>query len=81
MATVRSWPGRIVPPAVILQRWFWGWMGSTMAGLVLGMVYLPRTWILLVAKSCLMALSLRKTLPPMQLVWSVLTTTALNWTD
>ena len=52
-----------------------------MAGLVLGMVYLPRTWILLVAKSCLMALSLRKTVPPMQLVWSVLTTTALNWTD
>ncbi len=52
-----------------------------MAGLVLGMVYLLRTWMLLVAKSCLMALSLRKTVTPMQLVWSVLTTTVLNLMD
>ena len=56
-------------------------MGSTIAGLVLGMVYLPRTWMLLVAKSCLTALSFRKTVPPMQLVCNVLTTTALNETD
>ena len=56
-------------------------MGSTMAGLVLGMVNLLRTVMLLVAKSCLMLLSLRNTVPPMQSVCSVLTTTALNLTD
>ena len=56
-------------------------MGNTMAGLVEGMVNFPWTWMLLVAKSCLMVLSFKKTVPPIQLVCKVLTTTALKVTD
>jgi hypothetical protein len=58
-------PGRRVLFSDILHKWLWGCIGSSIAGLVEGTVYLLAILITFLLKSCWMQLDLRKTVPPM----------------